>query len=75
MPVSAFGIDLGTSNIKIYAKGEEEVFIAKNMIAIEGRDNLFAYGDNAFEMYEKAPSNIHIRRSLNALFPIYATAR
>ena len=34
MPVSAFGIDLGTSNIKIYAKGEEEVFIAKNMIAI-----------------------------------------
>ena len=53
MPVSAFGIDLGTSNIKIYAKGEEEVFIAKNMIAIEGRDNLFAYGDNAFEMYEK----------------------
>ena len=65
MPVSAFGIDLGTSNIKIYAKGEEEVFIAKNMIAIEGRDNLFAYGDNAFEMYEKAPSNIHISYPLN----------
>jgi rod shape-determining protein MreB len=30
------------------------------MIAIEGKDGLFAYGDDAFEMYEKAPGNIHI---------------
>ena len=30
------------------------------MIAIEGKSNIFAYGDSAFDMYEKAPSNIHI---------------
>ena len=30
------------------------------MIAIENKHTLFAYGDSAFEMYEKAPANIHI---------------
>lgn len=60
MASSAYGIDLGTNNIKIYAKGEEQVFTAKNMIAIENKNTVFAYGDAAFEMYEKAPSTIHI---------------
>jgi len=60
MASSAYGIDLGTNNIKIYAKGEEQIFTAKNMIAIENRNTIFAYGDAAFEMYEKAPNSIHI---------------
>ncbi len=60
MSSSAYGIDLGTSNIKICAKGSKELFCQKNMIAIEGKGNLFAYGDDAHEMYEKAPGNIHI---------------
>lgn len=34
--------------------------IEKNMIAIENKNTLFAYGNSAFEMYEKAPGNIHI---------------
>ncbi|MBE5895054.1 MAG: rod shape-determining protein [Lachnospiraceae bacterium] len=60
MGISAFGIDLGTSNIKIYNGNTDNFFIEKNMIAIEGKDNLFAYGDSAFEMYEKAPDNINV---------------
>ena len=60
MASSAYGIDLGTSNIKIFAKGESQIFTAKNMIAIHNKDTLFSYGDDAFEMYEKAPANIHI---------------
>jgi rod shape-determining protein MreB len=56
----AYGIDLGTSNIKIYSKTEDVILVEKNMIAIENKDNVFAYGDSAFEMYEKAPGNIHI---------------
>lgn len=60
MASSAYGIDLGTSNIKIYAKGEDSILCEKNMIAIENKNILFAYGNAAFEMYEKAPSNIHI---------------
>lgn len=56
----AFGIDLGTSNIKIYHRSNDTILVEKNMIAIENKNTLFAYGDSAFEMYEKAPSNIHI---------------
>lgn len=65
MASSAYGIDLGTNNIKIYAKGNKHIFTAKNMIAIERKDILFAYGDPAFEMYEKAPEFIQISYPLN----------
>lgn len=58
--MSAFGIDLGTGNIKIFDGAHNNYFLEKNMIAIEGKKNLFAYGDSAFDMYEKAPSNIKI---------------
>ena len=50
MANNAFGIDLGTSNIKIYNRADDEVFVEKNMIAIENKRTLFAYGDAAFEM-------------------------
>ena len=56
----AYGIDLGTSNIKIYSKSDDVILVEKNMIAIENKDRIFAYGDSAFDMYEKAPGNIHI---------------
>ncbi|MCL2718259.1 MAG: rod shape-determining protein [Lachnospiraceae bacterium] len=56
----AYGIDLGTSNIKIYSKSDDVILVEKNMIAIENKDNVFAYGDSAFDMYEKAPGNIRI---------------
>ena len=65
MAASAYGIDLGTCNIKIYAKGDDHIFRAKNMIAIENKNYLFAYGDDAFDMYEKAPSNISITYPLS----------
>ena len=57
---NAFGIDLGTNNIKIYSRGDDQIMVEKNMIAIENKKVLFAYGNSAFEMYEKAPGNIHI---------------
>ena len=65
MAGNAFGIDLGTSNIKIYNRSSDDVFVEKNMIAIENKKNLFAYGDSAFEMYEKAPDNINITYPLS----------
>ena len=61
---SAFGIDLGTSNIKIYSLADDTVTIEKNMIAIENKKNIFAYGNSAYEMYEKAPANIQISHPL-----------
>ncbi|MBR6308112.1 MAG: rod shape-determining protein [Lachnospiraceae bacterium] len=60
MNTNAFGIDLGTSNIRIYNRADDEIMMEKNMIAIENKKHVFAYGDSAFEMYEKAPGNINI---------------
>ncbi|MGN1171117.1 MAG: rod shape-determining protein MreB [Lachnospiraceae bacterium] len=60
MANNSFGIDLGTSNIKIYNRADDSIMVEKNMIAIENKNTLFAYGDSAFDMYEKAPGNIHI---------------
>ncbi len=55
---NVFGIDLGTYNIRIYSGHNDSIIIEKNMIAIENKVNLFAFGDSAFEMYEKSPANI-----------------
>ena len=63
MSTSAFGIDLGTYNIKIYNGFNDTISSQKNIIAIQkimNKKNLFAYGDHAFEMYEKAPQNITV---------------
>ena len=65
MSNNAFGIDLGTGNIKIYNRADDAILVEKNMIAIENKNTLFAYGDSAFDMYEKAPGNIHISYPLS----------
>lgn len=65
MANNVFGIDLGTSNIKIYSKNDDKILMEKNMIAIENKNTLFAYGDSAFDMYEKAPGNIHVSYPLS----------
>ena len=55
-----YGLDIGTSNIKIYSKDNNKILNEKNIIAIADRRDLFAFGDEAFEMHEKAPSNIEV---------------
>ena len=58
MSAKVFGIDFGTSMLKIYKKNEGIIFDAKNIIAIADGNRVIAIGDEAFEMYGKAPSNI-----------------
>ena len=65
MSANIFGIDLGTSNIKIYNRLTDDVTVEKNMIAIQNKTNIFAYGNAAYEMYEKAPDNIRISYPLS----------
>ena len=65
MSNNVFGIDLGTSSIKIYNKATDSIMVEKNMIAIQNKTTIFAYGDSAYEMYEKAPSTIKISSPLN----------
>ncbi len=54
------GIDLGTSTLKIYKKGSDIVFDEKNVIAIENKKKVIAFGDEAYEMLEKAPKSIQV---------------
>lgn len=65
LSANIFGIDLGTSNIKIYNRITDDVTVEKNMIAIQNKTNIFAYGNAAYEMYEKAPDNIRISYPLS----------
>ncbi len=55
-----FGIDLGTSTIKIYDAKKDTIIKEKNMVAVRNQDTLFAVGNEAYEMYEKAPANIQV---------------
>lgn len=60
MPRNVYGLDIGTSNIKIYAKNQDKILNEKNIIAIANKKDFFSFGDDAFEMHEKAPANIKV---------------
>lgn len=55
-----YGIDLGTCNLKVFCKGTGKVLNEKNTVAIVGKDTLYAIGDEAYAMYEKAPESIQV---------------
>lgn len=55
-----FGVDLGTSMVKIYSQQQDSVFCEKNMIAIRNGKQVLAVGNEAFEMFEKTPTNVEV---------------
>ena len=55
---NVYGIDIGTSNFKMCS--QDKILNEKNMIAIVNNKDLLAFGDEAYEMYEKAPENISV---------------
>ncbi|MCR5823288.1 MAG: rod shape-determining protein [Lachnospiraceae bacterium] len=59
MASRVFGIDFGTSSIKIYKKNEGVIFDEKNLIAICNGQPV-AIGNEAFQMLGKAPDNYQI---------------
>lgn len=60
MSGKAIGIDFGTSSIKFYKNGEGVILHEKSVIAIYNKQHTFAVGNEAYEMYEKAPANIDV---------------
>ena len=48
-----YGIDLGTCNLKIFSKHSNKIIKEKNTIAIINKNQLYAYGNEAYAMYEK----------------------
>lgn len=55
-----YGIDMGTGNLKIIDRASGEVTNEKNTIAIVDKDQMYAYGNEAYAMYEKAPESIDV---------------
>lgn len=60
MKGTILGIDLGTMNIKMCSAPNNKIYCEKNVIALENETRLYAFGDDAYEMYEKAPDNIKV---------------
>lgn len=52
-----YGIDLGSSSIKVYSFFRNKSYTEKNMIASKGR-RIIAVGNEAYEMFEKEPADI-----------------
>lgn len=55
-----FGIDFGTCNFKVFCKASGKILKEKNTIAIINKNQIYAYGDAAYDMYEKAPETIEV---------------
>ena len=53
------GVDLGSDTIKICDKNQKKLLCEKNMIAVRNRTDLIGVGQDAFEIYEKAPSDVY----------------
>ncbi len=62
---NAFGIDIGTENLKIYSSTAKQILNIKNTIAIINKDQMYSYGDNAYLMHEKAPEMIEVSFPMN----------
>lgn len=60
MAQHAYGIDIGTSNFKLFSVTNKKMINEKNVIAIKNKNEIYSFGDPAFEMYEKAPANIDV---------------
>ena len=59
MSNNIYGIDFGTCNFKVFSKSSGKVISEKNTIAIINKTQIYAYGDDAYAMYEKAPESIN----------------
>lgn len=60
MTNNVYGIDLGTCNMKVYCKATNKILNEKNTIALVNNNQIYAFGDAAYAMYEKAPESIHV---------------
>ncbi len=61
---NVFGVDLGSSAVKIYSMKKNRMIIEHNMIAIRNGSQVIAVGNDAFEMYEKNPPEISVDRPI-----------
>ena len=58
MSNNIYAIDFGTCNFKVFSKSSGKIVTEKNTIAVINKNQIYAYGDDAYAMYEKAPETI-----------------
>lgn len=61
---NVYGIDLGTCNFKVFSKASGKILKEKNALAVVNKNEIYAYGDEAYAMHEKVPESIQV------LFPV-----
>ena len=57
MGQNIYGVDIGTSNFKMCCKDKDKIINEKNIIAIANKKDILAFGDEAYEMYERKHRN------------------
>ncbi len=60
MARNVYGLDLGSYEIKVYDKKKDTIWKEKDVLARKEINELFAVGDEAYEMFGKSPSNIEV---------------
>ena len=55
MAGNIYGLDLGSYEIKVYDKKKDTIWKEKDALALTDKKEIFAVGDEAYEMYEKTP--------------------
>ena len=63
---NVFGVDLGTSAVKIYSLRKARLMIEHDRIAVRNGSQVIAAGNDAFEMYEKNPPCISVDRPMES---------
>ncbi len=60
MSDAKYGLNIGTANVSLTSLATGEILTEKNVIAIRDRKEIIGYGDDAYEMFEKAPENVDV---------------
>lgn len=62
---NSFGVDLGSSVIKIYDHRKDTIIKEKNMIAIRKNGQILGIGNDAYEMFEKTPVDVKVQEPIS----------
>ena len=60
MARNTYGLDLGSYEIKVYDKKSDTIWKEKDVIALKNQLDIIAVGDEAYDMFERAPGNIEV---------------
>ena len=60
MSDAKYGLDIGTCNVRLSYVNTGEILTEKNAITLRDNKYVLGYGDDAYDMFEKAPENVEV---------------